>query len=158
MLLFSVYMCYFIQSVIHFVPLINPDQWYQSSILFILFFACMSPTRSGYKNLGLEPVEPLQDQPHRARKQPMGGEKKDDGAGDSFKMFLKESLARERNEMMDNFSQILWQLPTGDTYSSSIHATPFKVQVNFDIPLFEGLIDVDFVDKWLNLLEGYMWI
>jgi hypothetical protein len=32
---------------------------------------------------------------------------------------------------------------------------PFKVQVNFDIPLFEGLIDVDAVDKWLNLLEGY---
>jgi hypothetical protein len=28
-----------------------------------------------------------------------------------------------------------------------------KVQVNFDIPLFEGLIDADVVDKWLNLLE-----
>jgi hypothetical protein len=27
--------------------------------------------------------------------------------------------------------------------------------VNFDIPLFEGLIDADVVDKWLNLLEGY---
>jgi hypothetical protein len=34
------------------------------------------------------------------------------------------------------------------------HATPFKVHVNFDIPLFEGLIYVDVVDKWLNLLEG----
>ena len=44
---------------------------------------------------------------------------------------------------------------TRDTSSSSGHATPFKVQVNFDIPLFEGLIDVDVVDKWLNLLEGY---
>ena len=32
---------------------------------------------------------------------------------------------------------------------------PFKVQVNFDIPLFEGLIDVDVVDKWLNMIEGY---
>jgi hypothetical protein len=57
--------------------------------------------------------------------------------------------------MMDNFAQILQQLPTGDTSSSSGHATPFKVQVNFYIPLFEGLIDVDVVDKWLNLLEGY---
>jgi hypothetical protein len=57
--------------------------------------------------------------------------------------------------MMDNFAQILRRLPTGDTSSSSGHATPFKVQVNFDIPLFEGLIDVDVVDKWLNLLEGY---
>jgi hypothetical protein len=32
---------------------------------------------------------------------------------------------------------------------------PFKVHVNFYIPLFEGLIDVDVVDKWLNLLKGY---
>jgi hypothetical protein len=57
--------------------------------------------------------------------------------------------------MMDNFAQILRWLPTGNASSSIIHATPFKVQVNFDIPLFEGLIDVDVVDKWLNLLEGY---
>jgi hypothetical protein len=35
------------------------------------------------------------------------------------------------------------------------HSTPFKVQVNFDIPLFEGLIDSDVVDKWLNMIEGY---
>jgi hypothetical protein len=32
---------------------------------------------------------------------------------------------------------------------------PFKVQINFDIPIFEGQIDTDGVDKWLNLLEGY---
>jgi hypothetical protein len=57
--------------------------------------------------------------------------------------------------MMDNFTQILRRLPTGEASSSSGHATPFKVQVNFDIPLFEGLIDADVVDKWLNLLEGY---
>jgi hypothetical protein len=31
----------------------------------------------------------------------------------------------------------------------------FGSQVNFDIPLFEGIIDVDVVYKWLNLLEGY---
>ena len=43
----------------------------------------------------------------------------------------------------------------GEASSSSNHATPFKVHVNFYIPLFEGLIDVDVVDKWLNLLEGY---
>jgi hypothetical protein len=28
-------------------------------------------------------------------------------------------------------------------------------QVNFEIPIFEGQIDADAVDKWLNLLEGY---
>jgi hypothetical protein len=43
----------------------------------------------------------------------------------------------------------------GEASSSNVHATPFKLQVNFDIPLFEGLIDVDVLDKWLNLLEGY---
>jgi hypothetical protein len=32
---------------------------------------------------------------------------------------------------------------------------PLQGIVNFDIPLFEGLIDADVVDKWLNLLEGY---
>jgi hypothetical protein len=29
------------------------------------------------------------------------------------------------------------------------------VQINFDIPIFEGQIDANTVDKWLNLLEGY---
>jgi hypothetical protein len=57
--------------------------------------------------------------------------------------------------MMDNFAWILRWLPTKETSSSSNHATPFKVQVNFDIPLFEGLVYVDDVDKWLNMLEGY---
>ena len=59
---------------------------------------------------------------------------------------------------MDNFSQILRRLPIGDASSSSSNsggATPFKVQVNFNIPVFEGQIDVDVVDKWLNMLEGY---
>jgi hypothetical protein len=32
---------------------------------------------------------------------------------------------------------------------------PFQVQVNFDIPLFEGQIDVYSLEKWLSLLEGY---
>jgi hypothetical protein len=49
--------------------------------------------------------------------------------------------------MMDNFAQIFQWLPTCEAYSSSGHETPFKVQVNFDIPLFEGLMDVDVVDK-----------
>jgi hypothetical protein len=31
----------------------------------------------------------------------------------------------------------------------------FKVQVNFDIPIFESQIDADALEKWLNLLEGY---
>jgi hypothetical protein len=57
--------------------------------------------------------------------------------------------------MMDSFTQILRRLQTGDTTSSSRGSAPFKVQINFYIPIFEGKIDVDVVDKWLNLLEGY---
>jgi hypothetical protein len=60
--------------------------------------------------------------------------------------------------MMDNFAQILQRLPTNDASASNNHsggATPFKVQVNFDIPIFDSQIDADAVDRWLNLLEGY---
>jgi hypothetical protein len=57
--------------------------------------------------------------------------------------------------MMDNFAQILRRLPTGDASSSSGGTTPFKVQIKLDIPIFEGQIDANVVDKWLNLLEGY---
>jgi hypothetical protein len=43
--------------------------------------------------------------------------------------------------------------------SSSINhfedATPFKVKVNFDIPIFEGQIDANAFKKWLNLLKVY---
>jgi hypothetical protein len=60
---------------------------------------------------------------------------------------------------MDNFSQILWLLPTKtNTSSSSGHCggtATFKVQFNFDILVFEGQIDADALQKLLNLLEGY---
>ena len=88
----------------------------------------------------------------------MGDEKKYEGAGDPIKIFLKEALEKQRNAMMDNFAKVLQWLPIDSTSTSCSHsrgATPFKVQVNFDIPIFEGKIDVDVVDKWLNLLEGY---
>jgi hypothetical protein len=57
--------------------------------------------------------------------------------------------------MMENFAQILQRLSTSDASTSSGRATPFKLQINFDIPISEGQIDVDVIDKWLNLLEGY---
>ena len=67
----------------------------------------MSPTRAGYKELGLDLVEPLQDQPRKSRWPPMGDEKKDEGIEDPIKMFLKEALEKQRIAMMDNFAQIL---------------------------------------------------
>ena len=91
----------------------------------------------------------------------MEDEKKNEGAGDPIKILLEEALERQWNTMMDNFAQILQQLPKSDASSSSSYsgnATPFKVQVNFEIPIFEGQIDTDAVDKWLNPLEGYFYV
>jgi hypothetical protein len=90
----------------------------------------MSPTRLGYKELGLDLVEPLQDQPCKPRRPSMGEEKKDEGERDPIKLLLEEALEKQRNAMMDNFSQILQRLPTGSASTSSSHcggATPFKV-------------------------------
>jgi hypothetical protein len=67
-------------------------------------------------------------------------------------MLLEESLTQHRSEMMDSFAQILRRLPTGDTFSSNGGTAPFKVQINFDIPIFEGQIDAYVVEKWLNML------
>jgi hypothetical protein len=74
-------------------------------------------------------------------------------------MFLEQAVTRHRDKMMDNFSHILQRLSikTGAS-SSSGHfggTSPFKVQVNFNIPIFEGQVDADALEKWLNLLEGY---
>jgi hypothetical protein len=88
----------------------------------------------------------------------MAEEKRDEGAGYHIKLLLTEFLAQQRNEMMEKFSQILRQLLTTiDVSSSSDHFggfTPFKVQVTFDIIVFEAHMDADALEKWLNLLEG----
>ena len=60
---------------------------------------------------------------------------------------------------MDIFSHILQCLLIVTCRSSSNNhfgsTSPSKVQVNFDIPVFEGQIDADALEKWLNLLECY---
>ena len=68
-------------------------------------------------------------------------EKKDEGVGYPIKLLLEEALEKQRNVMMDNFSQILQRLPTYGASASNSHsggATPFKVHINFDIHVFEG--------------------
>jgi hypothetical protein len=77
-------------------------------------------------------------------------------------LLLEQALTRQRDKMMDNFYHILQCLSiTIGTSSSSDHfgsTLPFKVQVNFDIPIFEGQIDADSLEKWLNLQEGYFYV
>ena len=74
-------------------------------------------------------------------------EKKDDGAKDSINLFLEQALARQRDEMMNNFAHILQRLLIAIGASSSNNhfgsTSHFKVQAHFDIPIFEGHIDVD---------------
>jgi hypothetical protein len=93
------------------------------------------------------------------KKPSMVEENKNDRANDPISLLLEHALTRQRDEMMENFSLILQCLPIAScTSSSSNHfegTSPFKVQVNFDIPIFEGQIDADALYKWLNLLEGY---
>jgi len=72
-------------------------------------------------------------------------------------MLLEQALTQQRDEMMENFSHILQRLSiaSSDHFGGNSH---FKVQVNFYISIFEGQIDVDALEKWLYLLEGYLFI
>ena len=113
----------------------------------MIIFQCMSPTRYKHRKLGLELVS-LEDNHSRTPKKPsMAEEKKNDGADDPISLLLEQALTRQRDEMMENFAHILRCLPiTTCTSSSRDHfggTSPFKVQVNLDIPIFEGQIDVD---------------
>jgi hypothetical protein len=115
--------------------------------------------RSKYINLGLNLVSLEDNHSRTPRKPSMAEEEKNNGADDPINLFLEQALTRQRDEMMENFPHILQCLSIASgAYSSSDRfggTSPFKVQVNFDIPIFEGQIDADALDKWLNLLEGY---
>jgi hypothetical protein len=119
----------------------------------------MSPTRYKYRKLGLELVSLEYNHSRTPKKPSMVEEKKNDGEDDPINLLLEQALTRQRDEMMENFSHILQCLPIASgAYSSRNHfggTSPFKVQINFDIPVFEGQIDVEALEKWLTLLEGY---
>jgi hypothetical protein len=129
------------------------DQWYQRGFLLVVLMHV--PNEVGVQRVGLELVSLEEKFSHTPKKPLMERENKNEGTRDPFKLLTEEALTQQRNEMMDSFAQILRWLPKGDTSSSSEGATPFKVQINFDIPIFKGQIDENFVDKLLNLLEGY---
>jgi hypothetical protein len=109
--------------------------------------------------LGFDLVS-LEENLSRTPKKPsMVEEKKNDRADNSINMLLEQALKRQRDKMIENLSHILQHLLiTIGASSSSDHfggTSPFKVQVNFDIPIFEGQIDAHALEKWLNMLEGY---
>jgi hypothetical protein len=92
--------------------------------------------------LGLELVS-LEDNLSRTpKKSLMAEEKKINGADDPINQLLEQVLTRQRDEMMENFSHILKHLLISSGASSSSGyfegTSPFKVQFNFDIPVFEG--------------------
>jgi hypothetical protein len=100
----------------------------------------MSSTRSRYREFGLELVSLEDNLSHYPQKNPTPEEKRNKAARDPMNVFLTKALAQQRNEMLEIFSQILQQLSTIiGTSSSSSHfgySTQFKVQVNFEIPIF----------------------
>jgi hypothetical protein len=96
----------FIISPLSFRAENNLDQWYQSRLLLI-FFQCMSPTRSEYRKLGLELVSLEENFSHMPKKPSMVEENKNDRADDSINLLLEQALMRQRDEMMENFSHIL---------------------------------------------------
>jgi hypothetical protein len=69
----------------------------------------------------------------------MATKMKDDGEEDSINLLLEQALARQRDKMMENFAHILQRLSiaTGTSSSSGDFGgtSPFKVQVNFNIPV-----------------------
>jgi len=92
----------------------------------------------------------------------MTNENKYNKVGDKINVLFMEALGQQKNEIMDNFMQILWQVNIATREpSTSNHfkgVIPFKVQVEFYIPLFEGKIDVDDLEKWLSLLKDYCFV
>ena len=56
-------------------------------------------------------VESLQDQPRKPQRPPMVEENKYERVGDPIKILLEKALKKQRNSMMDKFSQILQRVP-----------------------------------------------
>ena len=80
-----------------------------------------------------------------------------DGMDESLKTLVEEALNKQCEEMMKQFSEMLGKQEAHASQRNQKFGTqtPFKVQVNFDIPTFQGKIDADVVDDWLSKLERY---
>jgi hypothetical protein len=105
----DIFMHFFIISLLSFRAENNPDQWYQSRMLLIIF-QCMSLTRSEYRKLGLELVSLEDNLSHTPKKPSMAEEKKNNGVDDPISLFLEQALMRQRDKMMEIFSHIIQRL------------------------------------------------
>jgi hypothetical protein len=118
--------------------------------------------RSKFRKFGLDIIYLDENISHTPSKPSIEEENKNDSLEDSINLFLEKALMRQRDEIMKNFSNILQRMSIEKFASlSSDHfgsTSPFNLQVNFDIPIFEGRIEADALDKWLNLLEGYFFV
>jgi hypothetical protein len=126
----NIFVHFFIISLLSFRAENNPDQWYQSRLLLIVF-QCISPTKSKYNELGLKLFSLEENRSHTPKKPSMAEEKKNDGADDPISLLLEQALTRQRDKMMENFSHIIQCLPIkSGASSSSDHfggTSPFKV-------------------------------
>jgi hypothetical protein len=95
----------------------------------------MSPTRSRYRELGLELVSLDENCSRQPKPPPMEKEKRDEGEKDPIKLLLSKSLAQQRNEMLENFGQILQRLST-ITYMSLLSSRFGDVLRSFLLPKF----------------------
>jgi hypothetical protein len=67
----------------------------------------MSPTRSTYRELGLDLVSLEDNRSHHPKRPPMVEEKRNKRVEYPINLLHAEALAQQRNEMLENFSQIL---------------------------------------------------
>ena len=79
-------------------------------------------------------------------------------ATNEIEQLIKKSLARQRTEMFTQFNQIFMRVTANSgefsTQSHSDKISPFKVQMNLDIPNLEGKIDAESVNNWVQQLES----
>ena len=112
--------------------------------------------QSAYQRLGLG-TRDLSDYLPLRRTRSQVEKQQIDGMDESLKTMMEEALNKQCEEMMKQFSEILGKREAQASPSNAKFGgqTPFKVQVNFDIPTFQGKIDVDAFDDWLSKLERY---
>lgn len=117
-------------------------------------------TRSQTKQSGQTLPSTSEYLPARNTQPKMAEEANNKHATEETKRLIEQALAQQRTEMYEHFNEILARLTSsfGSTLVSNStrnafdKASPFKVQMNLDIPNLEGKIDAEFVDNCVQQL------